>query len=127
MALGAAVLIGSGCVVVDGHGGHPPRRAAVRAPGPPPHAPAHGYRHKHRGHDLRFDSALGVYVVVGLPDLWWFDGHYIRWSGVRWEMGVELDGPWRVAHAGAVPAKLREKRHPHGGPPGQAKAKKSKR
>jgi hypothetical protein len=126
MAFAALLLTPTGCVVVDGHGGPPPRRAAVRIPGPPPHAPAHGYRHKHHGRDLVFDSAVGVYVVVGMPDLWWFDGHYVRWTGARWELGVEIDGPWRVAQVGAVPVKLREKRHPHGGPPGQMKGKKYK-
>jgi hypothetical protein len=93
----------------------------MHEPGPPPHAPAHGYRHKHRNRDLVYDANIGVYVVVGLPDVWFLDGSYFRWYGERWEMGVSVDGPWRVARESAVPFKLREKRHPHGGPPGQRK------
>jgi hypothetical protein len=109
----------SACVVVDGRGPHtgPP----VHASGPPPHAPAHGYRHKHHGHELVFDATLGVYVVVAFPELWFLDGSYFRWYGERWEMGVDLNGPWRAARAEAVPFKLRERGHPHGGPPGQMK------
>jgi hypothetical protein len=121
-ALLGALLAGSlGCVVVDSSGGGPPGHAESHHRGPPPHAPAHGYRHKHHDHDLVFDSALGVYVVVGLPDLWFLDGSYFRWYGERWEMGVDVDGPWRLAPESTVPGRLREKRHPHGGPPGQSK------
>jgi hypothetical protein len=117
--IGAAALLGSGCIIVDGRG--PAPRAVAHVPGPPPHAPAHGHRHKHHGRDLVYDSALGVYVVVGVPNLWFFDGHYVRWYGERWEIGVEIEGPWRVATINRVPAGLRDKRHPHGGPPGQQK------
>jgi len=120
VALLGAFLLSSGCVVVDGHRG-PHRDAGVYESGPPPHAPAHGYRHTHRGRDLVFDSSLGVYVVVGLPDLWFFDGSYFRWYRERWEVGVDVDGPWRAARERSVPMRLREKRHPHGGPPGQQK------
>ena len=61
---------------IHGRGGH----------GPPPHAPAHGYRRKqqqayhHQGGDakLAFDSDLGVYVVLDLPHHYYFDGVYLR-------------------------------------------------
>ena len=121
-ALAAAT---GGCVIVEGHDSPaPPARAAVHRPGPPPHAPAHGYRHKHHGRDLVFDSAFGVYVVVGLRDVWFLDGHYFRIAGDRWEVAAAVGGPWRVAAAHAVPVRLYEKRHPHGGPPGHAKREK---
>jgi hypothetical protein len=113
--LAGLVSTSAACVVVDGHG------PGVHRGGPPPHAPAHGYRHKHRGHDLRFDSDLGVYVVVGLRDVWFLDGSYFRIVGDRWEIAVGTDGPWRVASRSAVPGRLYQKRHPHGGPPGQLK------
>lgn len=64
---------------------------------------------------------MGAYVVVGLPDVWFLDGSFLRWSGVRWEIGTAVRGPWRPAPLAAVPAKLRERKHPHGEPPGQAK------
>lgn len=109
-----------GCVVV-GPGGPPPGAYEADEHGPPPHAPAHGYR-AHRGdRDLVFDSAIGAYVVVGVPDLWFFDGSFVRWTGVGWEIGPEAIGPWRAAPSSAVPTKLRGRHHPHGGPPGQLK------
>jgi hypothetical protein len=116
--LATLALTSSACIVVDGPapGAHP-----VVHGGPPPHAPAHGHRHKHRGHDLRYDSDLGVYVVVDLGDVWFLDGSYFRISGDHWEIAVAAAGPWRVATRSAVPVHLYQKRHPHGGPPGQSK------
>ena len=119
--LSALLLTSTACVVVDNGSPPPGRGHKERHAGPPPHAPAHGHRHKHRGRDLVFDSALGVYAVVDLRDVWFLDGSYFRLSGERWEIGVGGDGPWRVAAASTVPLRLREKRHPHGGPPGQQK------
>ena len=64
--------------------------------GPPSHAPAHGYRAKHQGShgsgeiDLVFDSALGVYLVVGVPDRYYWNGHYLRIEGGQWAASVEL-------------------------------------
>ena len=104
-----------GCVVLDAPHDH------ASYGGPPPHAPAHGYRRKHRNHDLVYDSTLGVYVVLGLTDVWFFDGSYFRIRGDRWELSVATGGPWRVAAVSAVPGRLYAKRHPHGGPPGHAK------
>jgi hypothetical protein len=112
LALGTPQLA---CVVID----------APRAPhydsGPPPHAPAHGYRRKHHGHDHVWDADLGVYVVVGLPGVWFLDGHYFRLASERWEVSAEARGPWRLAALASVPVRLVEKHHPHGAPPGQVK------
>ena len=105
----------AGCVVIDAPHGH------HSYGGPPPHAPAHGYRRNHKGHDLVFDSDLGVYVVVGLANVWFLDGSYFRISGDRWEISAGTRGPWRVAAVSSVPGRLYAKRHPHGAPPGQAK------
>jgi hypothetical protein len=121
VVLGLSVVgLSLACVVVDPAGGPRPS-AAVRGPGPPPHAPAHGYRAQHRDRDLVYDAGVGAYVVVGFPDLWFFDGSFVRWSGARWEVGAEATGPWRVAPLSAVPVKLRDRHHPHGGPPGQTR------
>jgi hypothetical protein len=122
VTLFVAVSLSSLACIVES-GGHAPPRVAVHRPGPPPHAPAHGYRHRHRNHDLVFDSALGVYVVVDLRDVWFLDGSYFRIVGDRWEIAVGASGPWRVVSYDRVPARLYEKRHPHGGPPGQMKKK----
>jgi len=76
--------------------------------GPPPHAPAHGYRYKHQhGVEMRYDSGLGVYVVIEIPDMYFNDGLYIRWSEKGyWEVGSYYKGPWRMALKNEVPYKL---------------------
>ena len=117
LALPLALPLG-GCVVLDAHHDHPSYGG-----GPPPHAPAHGYRRNHQGRDLVFDSELGVYVVAGFANVWYLDGSYFRIRGDLWEMSVATRGPWRVAAVSAVPGRLYAKRHPHGAPPGQAKKK----
>ncbi len=93
-------------VVHDGPGG-----------GPPPWAPAHGYRRKHQrayhGHsgtvDLVFDSGLGVYVVVGIPNYYYWDGVYLRLSAGQWLRAPYLDAPWAPCPPDRLPGKLRDK------------------
>jgi hypothetical protein len=85
--------------------------------GPPPWAPAHGYRHKHQrayqSHsgtvDLVFDSGLGVYVVVGLPNYYYWDGWYLRLDAGRWVQAPHLDSRWSPCPVDRVPGGLRAK------------------
>ena len=77
--------------------------------GPPPHAPAHGYRHKQHGVELVYDSGRGVYVVVDLPNHYYFRGRYYRRGEIQWEAGVHIDGPWEFVSADALPKGLRAK------------------
>lgn len=84
---------------------------ARRGHGPPPHAPAHGYRHKHRvsGVDLVFDSGLGVYVVVGVPYHYYYRDRFYRFRDGRWYFATRYGGPWHVAEGRSVPPGLRKK------------------
>ena len=111
VTLVSAVSVASaaaGCIVVN-HESPAPPQVVARQPGPPPHAPAHGYRRKHPQDDvdLVFDSGLGVYVVVDTPDCWWSDGGYYRWRDGVWSTGVHISGPWAVIKVDAVPSGLR--------------------
>ena len=103
-----AALLLSGCVVVH-HEDKRPAPVVVQKPGPPPHAPAHGYRKKHKqdGVELVFDSRIGVYVVVGRDDCWWKDDSYYRWRDGVWFTAVHVSGPWRVIEVNVVPDPLR--------------------
>ncbi len=96
-------------------------REHIYVQGPPPHAPAHGYRHKHQGVDLVYDSGRGVYVVVELPNHFYFEGHFYRHRGDRWEIGVNVGGPWKVVAEESLPKGLRSKKKgkakPKGPPP----------
>ncbi|MEE8580019.1 MAG: hypothetical protein V3T33_00385 [Myxococcota bacterium] len=112
LAVAVYALTSLGCVSVPHRHGH--------EPSPPPWAPAHGHRDKHHGkHDdhhggdakMVFDSGLGVYVVVDLPDVYFFDGVYFYFDDGAWLIGANLDGPWRPAKADRLPPGLR-KEHP---------------
>jgi len=85
---------------------------AVHRPGPPSHAPAHGYRHKHRtGVEIRFDSHLGVYIVEGRTDIYFHDGWFIRIRSGVWQVSASLDGQWKDRSSDWVPPGLRSKHH----------------
>ena len=119
-----------------GHGGpaHPgPEVRVHERGGPPPHAPAHGYRRKHQvehghGHaelELVFDSGLGVYVVVGLPGIYFHADHFYRQVDAGWQVSLHHDSGWVLASQRDVPPGLRGKAHgrsqgkgkkPHPGP-----------
>jgi hypothetical protein len=120
---GSAALLACGPVhsVTVGRG-EPPREAppvVVReggGHGPPPWAPAHGYRHKHQRAyqsrpdtvDLVFDSGMGVYVVVGVPNVYYFDGVYLRVDAGQWYRASYLDTRWSPCPAEQLPGHLRE-------------------
>ena len=94
--------------------------------GPPPHAPAHGYRHKHQhGVELEYDSGIGAYIVVELPGTYFHNGLYIRVSSSgHWVVAARFDGPWRVAVESDVPPKLKKSK---GKDKGSKKGKKNKK
>ena len=95
----------SGCIALSVDGG------SDRVQGPPPHAPAHGYRHKHQGTTLAFDAKVGVYVVVGHADLFYSDGRFLRLDTGSWQVSASLSGPWKAYSLASVPSGLR-KAHP---------------
>ena len=94
--------------------------------GPPPHAPAHGYRHKH-GDDnvvLVYDSKLDVYVVSGHRDCYYTAGQYFRFVDGSWEWSVNINSGWKlVANYSDVPSSLCAK-HGKGKSHGKYKEKK---
>ncbi|MCK5162065.1 MAG: hypothetical protein KAQ72_00025 [Desulfobacula sp.] len=117
LKIGLLVLIGifflAGCntlgVGIQGPGAPPPK-TKYHKPGPPPHAPAHGYRHKrHHGHELVYDSQIGAYIVANIPETYFGNNLYIRLStDGRWMVSTILEGGWRVAVGSEVPYKLME-------------------
>lgn len=108
-------LIGCEMVDVIGVKTKPPSSETAKAShkrhGPPPHAPAHGYRHKHQqGPELEYDNGLGVYLVVKMPGVYFYNGLYLRISGGLWNVASHFSGPWHVSSSNEVPLKLREKK-----------------
>jgi hypothetical protein len=103
---------GGGPVISPGY--HvPPPSSKYEKHGPPPHAPAHGYRHKHHdGQQLKYDSKIGAYVVVNVPDTYFANDLYLRMSSDgRWMVSATLEGGWRVALASEIPPKMRYSKH----------------
>lgn len=86
----------------------PAPSVALERQGPPPHAPAHGYRHKHPdGIELMYQSHIGVYVVVGRADVYFYQGHFYRLRKNKCEMSLHIDGPWRAGYVEALPKEFR--------------------
>ena len=77
--------------------------------GPPPHAPAHGYRRKHKvdGFDLVYDPGRNVYIVVGYPEPFYSDGKYYRHKKKHWDVSVSMRGSWRKIKDSELPVGLR--------------------
>jgi len=74
--------------------------------GPPPHAPAHGYRAKHQGCDLRYDRTVGCYAVVGYNDYYYNDGVFFRFGSDGWQMSAQVGNGWSSVEAVRVPQPL---------------------
>jgi hypothetical protein len=96
---------------------------------PPAHAPAHGWRNKHREPskheesprrlEVVFDSEQGLEIAVGVPGVYFHLGKYYRHRDNGWQMSATgLDG-WRVEVAASVPDLLRKK---HPGVPAKIKS-----
>jgi hypothetical protein len=87
----------------------PPPPQASRGHGPPPHAPAHGYRAKTaQGVEVVYDRELGVFVVVGVRGTYfWGDFYYRQEAAGRWERSGRLDGAWVGIVEAALPPGLR--------------------
>jgi hypothetical protein len=99
--------------------------------GPPSHAPAHGYRHKHQhGVELEYDSGIDAYLVIEFPGTYFHNGLYSRFSPEEhWLVAVNLNGPWRIPKEREIPLKLinvYEDDHPGKGK-GHKKRKKNKK
>jgi len=77
---------------------------------PPPHAPAHGYRHQQfHGYDLVYDQGIGVYVVADLDHQYFLDGLFFKWSDGNWFVRVSPDDEWKPRPPGTIPPGLAKK------------------
>ena len=80
----------------------------------------HGYsgpRHHNGGHITRtphnhrvsYDSALGMYIVLGLTNTYWNNGNYYRYYGNAWQRSSDYRR-WSRLQQNRVPSRL-YKRH----------------
>jgi len=59
------------------------------------------------------DGNLGVYIVVGLQDYYYYDNNYYRYDRDRWYYSNELDRNWRDYNESKLPPGL-AKKYGHG-------------
>jgi len=62
-----------------------------------------------QGVELRFDSELGVYVVVGESNLYYLSGVFYRLGAEGWAVAIQYDGPWQAVAREKLPPGLRSK------------------
>jgi hypothetical protein len=97
----AGLLFGS-CVVVPAH-------------------PAHGYRQVQGGIEMVYDSGMGLYIVTGYPNNFFYSGRYYRYREPNWEISVNINGPWRSESFQSLPRGLKERGEFKQPPPGRDK------
>jgi hypothetical protein len=121
LACGVLAVVLSGCghgssVTIGKSGPHASRDGDGQ--GPPPHAPAHGHRRKQQDSagdvKLVFDSKLGVYVVIDMPNHYYWNGYYLRIEDGSWYASAELEGDWAPRASNSLPPGLRKKQAKHG-------------
>ncbi len=116
LALPIALLmgcVGSTAVRYDSHPHYEHSDVYYRS-GPPPYAPAHGYRHHYHNHDMIYDSGIRAYIIVGMPDYYYDNGFYFRYSNIGWQFSGSLDDGWKATDERRVPKTLwntRSKKH----------------
>ena len=98
--------VGSTAVRYDSHPHYYEHSDVYYRSGPPPYAPAHGYRHHYHNHDMIYDSGIRAYIVVGLPDYYYDNGFYFRYSDRGWQISGSLDGRWELTDERRVPKTL---------------------
>ena len=97
--------------VAKRHPSHSHPQVAVVKKGPPPHAPAHGYRHKHSGAVLVYKSNLGMYQVDGRAGHYFYKDQFYRLHDGQWQVSVHFQGPWNMIPDSKLPKKLHKHKH----------------
>jgi len=77
---------------------------------PPPWAPAHGYRYKHKdGVELVLDTGGGFYFVIDFPNIFYSNNHFYKRKKNSWQSSVSFNGPWTDIKSKNLPPGLRKK------------------
>jgi len=111
LALAGGLVVLSSCggtVIVSRRAPAPSHPPVVVKSGPPPHAPAHGYRHKHGQLVLVYDAGLDVYVIDGHAGYYYCRDRFYRVRGGSWQASFDFSGPWRTVPDSHLPRRLYE-------------------
>ena len=105
----ATCIAAFGCSRTVVYKDSPEQTVEADKPGPPPHAPAHGYRHKHAdGVVLIYETSIGVYVVSGYSQVYFHGAYFYRLHKNRWQTSRHIAGPWHKSNVKKLPQGLRE-------------------
>ncbi len=75
--------------------------------GPPAYAKAQGLRRKQVcGYDLLYDTNWGVYIVVGIAECYYHNGHFYRLRGNDWQRSPRADSGWDSVSVTLLPPGL---------------------
>ena len=58
---------------------------------------------------MTFDSNLGVYIMMGYPMHYYWDGRYYRKSNNRWESSKDIKKKWKGIKKQKLPKGLKNK------------------
>jgi hypothetical protein len=104
--LAGFVITLSGCAVYPAHHDFAYEQ---RGYGPPPYAPAHGYRTKIHGHNMLYDAHLGVYVLLDLHDHYYHNLVYYKYNKKNWYYRQHDKDKWRKYDKRKLPEGLSRK------------------
>jgi hypothetical protein len=76
--------------------------------GPPPHAPAHGYRHKHGDVVVVYSKTLSVYTVEGHSGYYFHTNAFYRSTKHGWQRSAGVKGPWKTIRDSDLPGGLQK-------------------
>ena len=66
---------------------------------------------QYNGHDVRYDPRLGVYLVVGSPDHYYWHNHFYRYQNDRWWYSRTGERNWHRYRGHSLPRGLTGKYH----------------
>lgn len=72
------------------------------------HHGGHYLTHTPHRHRVSFDTALGMYVVLGLANTYWSNGHYYRYNNHHWLRSSDYRR-WSRLNNDRVPSRLYRK------------------
>ena len=79
---------------------------------PVDHTPInHGDRRHHQGHELIYNSAIGVYLVINQTDIYFHNNRYFRHHRGAWQSAKHLNNTWQAARHKNLPHKLRNSQY----------------
>lgn len=74
------------------------------------HSGHHYLSHTPHNHRVRYDSALGLYALIGLSNVYWDNGNYYRYHNNGWQYSRDYRR-WSGANQRNVPSRLYKRYH----------------